>query len=80
MGVITVDMQTAFNLATGLAGALGMWVLKYLASTIKQLERDLREQQMAFVRRDDYRADMVEVKTLLHRIEDKLDQKADRTQ
>jgi len=75
-----MDMQTAFNLATGLAGALGMWVLKDLAATIKQLERDLRETQLAFVRRDDYRTDMIEVKALLHRIEDKVDSKADKDQ
>lgn len=73
-----LDTQTIFNAAVSLAGFMGGWILNNIYKAIERLEDDSRSTSAKYVRRDDYREDMSEVKTLLARISDKLDHKADK--
>jgi hypothetical protein len=81
--------QTILNWANGVAGALGAFVLNALWDANKDLRRDnaalaknisdLSDKiNRDYVRRDDYRDDIAEMKGMLSRIFDKLDEKADK--
>lgn len=67
-----------FNAAVSLAGFLGGWVLNNIYKAIERLEEEARTSPAKYVRRDDYREDMNEVKNLLGKISDKLDNKEDK--
>ena len=73
-----MDNQMIFNSAVSLAGFLGGWVLNNIYKAIERLEEEARTSPAKYVRRDDYREDMSEVKTLLGKISDKLDKKEDK--
>jgi len=73
-----LDNQMIFNAAVSLAGFLGGWVLNNIYKAIERLEDEARTSPAKYVRRDDYREDMSEVKTLLGKISDKLDNKEDK--
>jgi len=81
--------QTIVNWAFGAVGILGGVVLREMWEAIKALRKDnealidriseLKEKiGREYVRRDDYRDDIAEVKAMLARIFDKLDEKADK--
>jgi hypothetical protein len=74
--------QTIVNWAFGLVGTLGGFVVKAMWDAIAQLRSDLADLNRAiardYVRRDDYRDDISEIKGMLARIFDKLDEKADK--
>ena len=67
-----------FNAAVSLAGFLGGWVLNNIYKAIERLEEEARTSPAKYVRRDDYREDMNEVKTLLSKTSDMLDKKEDK--
>lgn len=67
-----------FNAAVSLAGFLGGWILNNIYKAIERLEEEARTTPAKYVRRDDYREDMTEVKSLLSKISDKLDKKEDK--
>lgn len=76
------NLQTILNMVFGVVLMLAGWILrtvwdavKTLQSDIKEIERDLPS---TYVRRDDYRDDMAEVKDILHKIFDRLENKADK--
>lgn len=73
-----MDNQMIFNAAVSLAGFLGGWVLNNIYKAIERLEEEARTSPAKYVRRDDYREDMNEVKNLLGKISDKLDKKEDK--
>ena len=73
-----MDTQSLFNVAVTLAGFLGGWILNNIYKAIERLEEDARATPAKYVRRDDYREDMNEVKFLLSKISDKLDHKVDK--
>lgn len=70
--------QVLFNIIVGLTGAIGGWVLNNISKTIDRLDEDVRTMPLNYVTRVDYRADIEEIKTMLNRINDKLDEKADK--
>ena len=74
-------MQTIFNLGTTFVGVLAGWILRVIWSEIKEMQGNQREieREIAdnYVRRDDYRIDIAEVKGMLGRIFDRLDRQAD---
>jgi len=79
---VTMETQTLLNICFGLAGAFGGWILRVVWSEIKlvqemqqDLERDVSEN---YVRKDDYRIDIAEIKGMFNRIMDKLDTKVDK--
>ena len=73
-----MDYQVLFNIAVAVAGFLGGWTLNRIYQAIDRLDQDVRHMPSNYVARDDYRADMSEVKAMLGRIFDRLDGKADK--
>lgn len=84
-----MEAQTFFNLAVGLSGALGGFVLKLIWDAIKGLQTtdtkmasDLSSLRVLvagnYVSRVEYRDDMANVMDALKRIEDKLSAKVDK--
>lgn len=76
------EWQAVFNLMGGLISAGLLWMLKSLWSRVhRQSERiGALEVLVAgkYVTREDFQRTTTEMFTLLHRIEDKLDRKADK--
>ena len=72
------DGQILFNIAVGVAGMFGGWILNNISRSIERLDKDVRAMPLTYVTRIDYRADIDEIKAMLMRINDKLDDKADK--
>jgi hypothetical protein len=66
----------------GIVSSITGWFVRVLWEAQAELRKDLKNLEGGlpdlYVRRDDYRDDMSEIKTLLNRIFDKLDNKADK--
>ena len=73
-----MDTQVLFNIAVSLAGFLGGWVLNNIYRSLERLDADVRSMPLNYVTRDDYRADMREIKEMLGKIFDKLDTNQDK--
>jgi len=84
-----MDLQTAFNIVVGLLGFLGGWVLNNLHAAMRDLQRAdslLADKVQAievlvagqYVRRADLDHHMTAIFRKLDRIEEKLDDKADK--
>ena len=73
-----MDNQQLFNLVVSVAGFLAVYTLNGLTRKIQRLEDELKTLPHDYVQKDDYRADMRDVKELLKQIFDKLDGKADK--
>ena len=72
------DGQILFNIIVGLAGVFGGWILNNISRSIERLDKDVRALPLTYVTRADYSADIEEIKAMLNRINDKLDEKADK--
>jgi hypothetical protein len=72
------DGQILFNIIIGIAGVFGGWILNNISRSIERLDKDVRQMPLTYVTRADYRADIEEIKSMLNRINDKLDEKADK--
>jgi hypothetical protein len=72
------DGQILFNIAVGIAGMFGGWILNNISRSIERLDKDVRAMPLTYVTRADYRADIDEIKAILMRINDKLDDKEDK--
>ena len=72
------DAQILFNIVVGVAGMFGGWILNNISRSIERLDKDVRNMPLTYVTRADYRADIDEIKAMLMRINDKLDDKADK--
>ena len=77
-----MDIQFLFNLGITIAGAVAGWILRIVWQEIKLVQQSQKEieQDMSnnYVRKDDYRIDIAEIKGMFNRIMDKLDKKADK--
>ena len=73
-----MDTQVLFNIAVSLAGFLGGWILNNIYRSLERLDTDVRAMPHTYVAREDYRADMREVKDMLGKIFDRLDNKVDK--
>jgi hypothetical protein len=71
--------QIIFDIVIAIAGFFGVFVLNQVMQKLSKHEERLDDLPNTFVRRDDYRQDMMEVKSMLHQIYNKLDGKADKT-
>lgn len=75
-------MQNLINAAFGAILMLSGWVLRTIWDAVNGLKKDLQELERGlpetYVRRDDYKDDMSEVKDMLRAIFNKLDNKADK--
>jgi len=73
-----VEPQFLINILFAAAGAAFGWILNSISRSIVRIEDRMAEMPMMYVNRDDYRADIQEIKGMLGKIFDRLDQKADR--
>ena len=77
-----MEGQIVFNIIVGACGAMGGWMLKIIFDSITVLQKDVKdlnsEIHQDFLRKDDYREDINDIKGMLNRIFEKLDQKADK--
>jgi hypothetical protein len=77
-----VESQSLINFAFGAILTLAGWVLRTVWDAVNGLKKDLQDLERhlpdTYVRRDDYKDDMTEVKEILHKIFDRLENKADK--
>ena len=73
-----MDNQQLFNVVVSVAGFLAVFVLNSYTRKLQKLEDAVSELPKEYVSKDDYRADIHEVKSILKQIFDKLDAKADK--
>lgn len=73
-----MDGQTLINIAIGIAGAFGGWILNSLSRSIIRIEDRIAEMPLQYVTKDDYRSDITEIKSMLHDIYKELRTKADK--
>ena len=73
-----MEPQFLINILFAAAGAAFGWILNSISRSIVRIEDRISEIPMIYVNRDDYRADIQDIKVMLGKIFDRLDQKADR--
>ena len=74
-----MDNQQLFNLVVSVGGFLAIYVFNSLTTKIQKMEDKLNDLPHNYVIKDDYRADITEIKQILKQIFDKLDGKADKS-
>lgn len=76
------EWQFIIDLALGCALALIGWLARELWSAVKELREDLKNLEVnlpkEYVQKEDFKNALQEVKVLLNKIADKLDEKADK--
>ena len=74
--------QELYNLVVGVCGAAIGWILKIVWDSVVALQADIkeieRELHTEYVSKEDYKSDILEMKSILKQIFDKLDRKADK--
>jgi hypothetical protein len=74
--------QDLVNLVIGVAGAAMGWMLKVVWDSIRLLQNDMKTLERAlhtkYVSKDDYRADIQDIKAMVKAIFDRLERKADK--
>jgi len=73
-----MDNQQLFNIVVSIAGFLAIYVINNVTRQFQKLEDKINELPHTYLAKDDYRADIAEVKAILKQIFDKLDGKADK--
>jgi flagellar motor component MotA len=73
-----MDNQQIFNVIIILAGFLAAFVVNKTTKDITRMEDDFKDLPHTYVAKDDYRGDIADIKNMLGKIFDKLDQKVDK--
>ena len=73
-----MDGQSLFNLVVGIAAFFGGWTLNNITRMLNRIDEDIREIPHLYVSKDDYKTDIAEIKGMLSKIFDRLDNKADK--
>ncbi len=77
-----MEILGAFQMLMAVAISVAGWFLRSLWGNQTALEKSLMQHQMEvaekYVRKDDYRADITEIKGMLDKIFNQLNQKADK--
>ena len=77
-----MESQHLINVGLGISSAVFGWLARELWTAVKNLKEDLTrlsvELPKTYVTRDDYRSDLKEIKDMLGKIFDRLDNKADK--
>lgn len=73
-----MENQVVFNFVIAIAGFLAVFVFNSMTRKIQKLEDKIAELPKEYVQKDDYRADISEIKLILKQIFDKLDSKQDK--
>jgi hypothetical protein len=74
-----MDNQQLFNVVVSIAGFLAVFVFNSTTRKIQKMEDRIADLPKDYVAKDDYRADISEVKAILKQIFEKLDNKADKS-
>jgi hypothetical protein len=74
-----MDSQMLFNIAIGLASFFGGWVLNNITKAIDRLDNDVRKMPMIYINKEEYHRDIDDIKIMLSKIFDKLDNKVDKS-
>jgi hypothetical protein len=74
--------QDLYNIIVGIAGTAIGWLMKVVWESVRLLQEDMkkieREVHTSYVSKDDYRADIQEIKEMCKAIFDRLDRKVDK--
>jgi hypothetical protein len=73
-----MDGQSLFNLVVGVAAFFGGWTLNNITRMLNRIDDDIREIPHIYVSKDDYKSDITEIKGMLGKIFDRLENKADK--
>lgn len=73
-----MEPQFLINLLFAAAGAAFGWILNSISRSIVRIEDRIAEMPMIYVNREDYRSDIHEIKGMLSKIFDRLENKADK--
>jgi len=73
-----MDNQQIFNVIIILAGFLAAFVVNKTTKDITRMEEDMKNFSRSYIAKDDYRADIADIKNMLSKIFDRLDQKVDK--
>jgi len=73
-----MDYQVLFNIAVAIAGFFGGWTLNRIYIAIDRLDGDVRNMPHNYISKDDYKVDIRDIREMLGKIFDKLDNKADK--
>jgi predicted RNA-binding protein with EMAP domain len=73
-----MDGQSLFNLVVGIAAFFGGWTLNNITRMLNRIDDDIRELPHVYLSKDDYKTDIAEIKGMLGKIFDRLENKADK--
>lgn len=73
-----MEPQFLINILFAAAGAAFGWILNSISRSIIRIEDRIAEMPMMYVNREDYREDIHDVKKMLSKIFDRLENKADK--
>ena len=73
-----MDGQSLFNLVVGVAAFFGGWTLNNITRMLNRIDDDIREIPHIYVSKDNYKSDIIEIKGMLGKIFDRLENKADK--
>jgi hypothetical protein len=73
-----MDVQFVINIVLVISGFAGSLFVKDLVDKVKTLEMDHKEMPDRYVRRDDFKSTLERIESMLGKIFDKLETKADK--
>lgn len=77
-----MDFQSLIDIAVGIVGSFFGWILKTIWDAINDLKNDIKSLDHhvseKYVRKDDFKDALADIKSTLERIINKLDGKADK--
>ena len=73
-----MEMQVLFNIVVGVAAFFGGWSLNQITRSIERLDKDVRNMPLNYVTQTTYQRDIDDIKNMLSKIFDKLENKADK--
>jgi hypothetical protein len=73
-----MEMQVLFNIVVGVAAFFGGWSLNQITRSIERLDTDVRNMPLNYVTQTTYQRDIDDIKNMLGKIFDKLDEKVDK--
>ena len=73
-----MEVQVLFNIVVGVAAFFGGWSLNQITRSIERLDKDVRNMPLTYVTQTTYQRDIDDIKNMLSKIFDKLDEKMDK--
>jgi hypothetical protein len=73
-----MELQVLFNIVVGVAAFFGGWSLNQITRSIERLDKDVRNMPLTYVTQVHYQRDIDEIKGMLDKIFNKLDEKVDK--